>query len=131
MKTTGLKTCVLFIKYVPIVSALVMLLYVSSLVFDKATPTNKVIVERVFTLPAVPTVGTMVLSKGLGFCNLHRYFIGYTYGVTSCMAKQAAGGFGEFLVPMRLLMLLIGIALFVWLAIHSRKHKFRVCPHNE
>lgn len=131
MKTTGLKACVLFIKYVPIVTALVMLLYVSALVFDKATPTNKVVVERVFTVPVVPTIGTMILSKGLGFCNLHRYFIGYSYGVTSCMAHQAAEGFGALLMPMRLLMLVLGVTLFIWLAIHSRKHKFRVCPHIE
>lgn len=127
MKTAGLKACVLFIKYVPIITALVMLLYVSALVFDKATPANRAVVERVFTVPAVPAVGTMILSKGLGFCGLHRCFIGYSYGVTSCMAHQAAEGFGALLMPMRWLMLVLGVALFVWLGIYSHKHKFRIC----
>lgn len=127
MKATRLKACILFIKYVPIVTALVMLLYVSSLVFGKATDANKIVVERVFTVPVVPTVGTMILSKGLGFCGLRRCFIGYSYGVTTCMAHQAVEGFGALLMPMRWLMLVLGVALFVWLGIYSRKHRFRIC----
>lgn len=126
MKPIGLRVCILFVKYMPIISALAMLLYVAALVTNKATKANKVFVEKTFVLPTVPTVGTIMMSKSLGFCKLHRCFIGYTYCVTNCMARQANIGFGEMLVPMRFIMLIIGIALFVWLFVYMRKHKLRL-----
>lgn len=126
MKSAGFRACVLFVKYMPIVSALAVLLYVSALVANKATKANKIFVEKTFVLPTVPTVGTIIISKSLGFCKLHRYFIGYTYGVTNCMARQANTGFGEMLVPMRIVMLIIGVALFVWLFVYMHKHRLRV-----
>lgn len=126
MKTTGLKSCILFVKYMPIVSALAMLIYVTALITNKATKNGKVFVEKTFVLPTMPTIGMMILSKNLGFCKLHRCFIGYTYGVTNCMARQANLGFGGMLVPMRFIMLVIGLALFVWLFVHIHKRKWRI-----
>lgn len=126
MKTSELKTCVLFLKYVPIISAFIMLLYVSSLVFDKVDNSDRNIVTKTFTMSTTPTVGTMILSKSLGFCSLHRCLIGYTYGVTFCIAHQAITGFGALLIPMRIFMLVIGIILFLWLGIHIYTHKINI-----
>lgn len=125
MKASGLKACVLFIKYIPILSALVMFLYVSTLLFSKTNQARKTVVESVFTLPAIPTAGTLIISKNLGFCNLHRYFVGYTYGVTACISHQSNVGFGSILVPMRTFMFVTGILLFTSLIIHILKHRIR------
>ncbi len=117
----GLRT----LKYFPMVIALVMLLHVATLVFDKATPTSKALVENVFSMPVAPAIGTIILSKHFGFCNLHRCLIGYSCCVTYCMAHQASVGFGELLLPLRLIMLFAGIMLFIQVVIKLWQDKFQ------
>lgn len=115
------------LKYFPIITALIMLLHVSALVFDRATPTSTAIVENVFSMPAAPTIGTMILSKHFGFCSLHRCLIGYSCGVTYCMIHQSSIGFGEYLDFMRIIMLVIGISLGIWLGVKTYKQKIQGC----
>ena len=126
MKASGIKVCVLFIKYIPIISAMILMLYVSSLIHGRHTENKSMIIENTVTMSIVPTVGTLIISKNLGFCKLHRCFIVYTYAVTTCIVYEGAIGFGVWLTPMRYLMLTIGILLFICLGFHIKKHKIKI-----
>lgn len=125
MKASGIKACVVFIKYIPVISAMILTLYVSSLIYSKNTTAKSAVIENTVTMSTVPTVGTLIISKNLGFCKLHRCFVVYSYAVTTCIVYEGAIGFGALLTPMRYIMLIIGILLFICLGFHIKKHKIK------
>lgn len=129
MKTLGIKLSVLLLKYLPFIGALIMLCHVFSLVtnnYDK----DIVVADWTFSLPAAPAATALVLSKQLGFCNIHRHFIIYTSAVSYCIKFQDDIGFGLMLTSMRWIALIIGIILFIWLFIYTRKHNIRIIKHG-
>ena len=71
----------------------------------------------------------IILSKQLGFCSLHRHFIAYTSIVSYCIKFQNSISFGNFLIPMRWVMLIVGIILFIILIRHIFVRKIKLFSH--
>lgn len=66
----------------------------------------------------------------MGFCSLHRYFIAYTSIVSYCIKFQDSIGFGNFLTPMRWIMLIVEIILFIILIRHIFVRKIKLFSHG-
>ena len=130
MRTLGIKISVIVLKILPVICAFAMLFHVSLLVtrrFDE----NRIIeaTECTISLPVEPALTAIILSKQLGFCSLHRHFIAYTSIVSYCIKFQNSIGFGNFLIPMRWVMLIVGIILFIILIRHMFVRKIKLFSH--
>lgn len=131
MKTLGIKISIIVLKFLPVICAFAMLFHVSLLI-SKRLDENRVIetTEWTISLPAAPAVTALILSKQLGFCSLHRHFIAYTSIVSYCIKFQSSIGFGNFLMPMRWIMLMVGVFLFIILIRHIAIHKVKLFSHE-
>ena len=131
MRTLGIKISIIVLKFLPVICAFVMLFHVSLLI-SKRLDENRVIeaTEWTISLPAAPALTAIILSKQLGFCSLHRHFIIYTSIVSYCIKFQNSIGFGNFLTPMRWVMLIVGIILFTILIRHMFVRKVKLFSHG-
>ena len=58
-------------------------------------------------------VGFMIISKSFGFCRLHRMAILYLFVNYSCYDYQRLIGFGNFITPIRAILLITGSILII------------------
>ena len=108
MRTLGIKISLIVLKFLPLICAFAMLFHVSLLIARKLYE-NRIIeaTEWTISLPVAPALTAIILSKQLSFCSLHRHFIAYTSIVSYCIKFQNSIGFGNFLTPMRWVMLIV------------------------
>lgn len=109
--TDSQRVCIVALKYAPVVSAGVMLLHVLRL----ALGCSAGIAEWACGTAVVPSIVMLLTSHAFHFCRLHKAFIVYTMLVDGCCNVERAIGFGCLLTPMRVLMILAGVALFALL----------------
>lgn len=121
MRTLEYKLSVLFLKYAPVIGALIMFLHVFLLITNSAM----LIADWTFSLPIIPTIVAIIWSKTFGFCSIHRHFIGYICAVTYCIKFQSAVGFGVYLLLSRWIMFIIGLILFIWFAIRIKEFNYK------
>lgn len=106
-------------KYFPLFTSAVMVIHILLLLFG----INSGFAETFCGVTIITCLIAYFLSKGLGFCNLHRLFINYTCLVFLCIQFQDWIGFGIYLTPMRILMFLFGIGIFIYLIHNFQKFK--------
>ena len=131
MRTLGIKISVIVLKFLPVICAFAMLFHVSLLI-TRRLDENRIIeaTEWTISLPVAPALTDIIPSKQLGFCSLHRHFIADTSIVLYCIKFQNSIGFGNFLIPMRWVMLIVGIILFIILIRHIFVHKIKLFSHG-
>lgn len=96
---------VLGIKYIPLVSTLLLTLHVAFLLMGLYEPIT-------VGLSAVLLVVLMVLlSIRFSFCWLHRAMIIYMAVMTLCICVQKYDGFGTLVTAVRLVLFAIGVGL--------------------
>lgn len=131
MKTLGVKISIIVLKFMPVIAAFLMLSHVSFLIFNnlgKARITETT--DWTISLPVVPAATAIILSKQLGFCSIHRHMIVYTSIMSYCIKFQKDIGFGVMLMPMRWIMLVSGVILFIVLIRHVITHKIRLFSYG-
>lgn len=108
------------------------MLFHVSLLITRRLDENKVIeaTEWTISLPVASALTAIILSKQLGFCSLHRHFIAYTSIVSYYIKFQNSIGFGNFLIPMRWVILIVGIILFIILIRHIFVRKIKLFSHE-
>lgn len=120
MKNRIYKVSIIFLKYAPVISALIMMLHTALLISHKAL----IVADWSVSLPILPTLVAIIWSKTFGFCRLHRHFILYSCLVSYCIKIQDTFGFGNYLNIARIIVLIIGILLFICMFIKLVK-KYR------
>lgn len=97
MRTLRIKISVIVLKFLSVICAFAMLFHVSLLI-TRRLDENRIIeaIEWTISLPVAPALTAIILSKQLGFCSIHRYFIAYTSIVSYCIKFQDSIGFGNF-----------------------------------
>ena len=103
------------VKYLPIASALVMLVHVVFLLMGISVP----VAEITFGTSVYGCILMLFTSHGFGFCWLHRQFIVYTFIMTMCIHYQRTTGFGQFHLLAQWIMCIYGLILFA-LLIHKK-----------
>lgn len=68
--------------------------------------------EWIFDCSLLGAIAWFITSFAFGFCWIHRAFISYGILVSLCIDFQRTFGFGRYLFPARLFMVLLGIFLF-------------------
>lgn len=106
-------------KYVPFVTAVIMLIHVILLLFGIRIG----IADCFCGISIIPLIPAILLSYGLGFCFVHRSLIYYTALMDACIGIQNWVGFGSFLDAMHWIMLVAGIAVFILFFIHLKEFK--------
>ena len=104
------------LKYTPFVTAVIMFIHVVLLLHG-----IRYSVEGVCGLSLLPLIPTYFLSKGLGFCRIHRELIFYTAGVNTCIWIQNFVGFGSILDIAHWIVFAIGILLFIRFFSHLKQ----------
>ena len=115
------KWAIIAFKYCPVITAGVMLIHMIFIMFGVTLG----IAESFCGLSLFPLIVAYCLSKGLGFCKMHRMFIDYTAKIFICMQWHQWIGFGQLLLYVQWLMLLLGIGIFIYFGIHF--NEFKVC----
>ncbi len=110
------KVCVLLLKYVPIISAMLMLLHVILLMCG-----IKVCVSQLTVLSLV-TLMVIYWSFTLKFCLIHLLSSLYTILILWCCYIQAYIGFGEYLFIARFATMLLGVILLLGISTKYAKH---------
>lgn len=105
------KTCILTLKYIPIICAFLMLLHVIVL---SCGCTYCFAELSVLTLVSIMILLWSIIFK---FCILHKLASAYTITVLWCCYIQRFIGFGKYLDITRLLFIDLGIILFMLLSI--------------
>lgn len=80
-KTDYKRLALLTFKYFPVITAFIMLIHLILLMFEIRTG----FAETLCGLSLMPQIVTYFLSKGLGFCKMHRMFIDYTFKMFICI----------------------------------------------
>lgn len=118
------KLCVVMLKYVPIISSMVMLLHVILLLCG-----IKVCISQLTVLSLV-TIMVIHWSYTLKFCLIPLCSSLYTILILWCCYIQAYIGFGIYLFTIRLLTLILGIILFISIAIKYAKGNQRIAAED-
>ena len=98
----------IFLKYTPVIGALLMLLHVMFL----SIGLTGFIAENLIGLTLWPYITALVWSKAFHFCTTHRLFLSYIFLVTCCINYEGFFGFGLTLLAARWVVLILGILLF-------------------
>ena len=75
------KLALVTFKYAPIITAFIMLIHVAVLLCGVTLG----VAEALCGMAILPIIVTYFLSKGLGFCSMHRIFIYYIGFIFLCM----------------------------------------------
>lgn len=108
------KLCVLMLKYIPIISAFLMILHIIVLLFGFTLCISELIILTLVSLMI------LVWSHSLKFCTIHKFFIVYTLIILWFIYLHRFIGLGEYLEILRIGMLYLGVILFIGLIIHYR-----------
>ena len=101
------KLCVAMLKYIPIVSAMAMLLHVILLLCG-----IKVCISQLTVLTLV-TIMVIYWSYTLKFCLIHVCSSLYTILILWCCYIEAYIGFGYYLLSARLITFILGVVLLI------------------
>lgn len=96
-------------KYLPIIVAFIMLIHVIMLCLGADERVGENMLVLLFA------VMLYCYDRALNFCLLHRLLGVYGVAIDWCINFQRHVGFGSMLVPMRYVMLSVGIILFTLL----------------
>lgn len=118
------KVCVLLLKYIPIISAMVMLLHVGLLLCG-----IKVCFAQLTVLTLV-TIMVIYWSYVLKFCLLHVCSSLYTILILWCCYIQAYIGFGIYLPVARLTTFSLGIILLICIGAKYAKYNKRIATQD-
>lgn len=105
------KLALISLKYIPIITAFMMLVHVFLLIIGKSS----FIAESLAGVTLLPSLIIYFFSNTLHFCWLHKCFILYTLVTDVCIKTQRYIGFGIGIEFLRIIMFLIGIFLFICL----------------
>lgn len=105
------KLALISLKYIPIITAFMMLVHVFLLIVGKPS----FIAESLAGVTLLPSLIIYFFSNALHFCWLHKCFTLYTLVTDVCIKTQRYIGFGISVEFLRIVMFLIGIFLFVCL----------------
>ena len=103
--------CRTIVKYLPVLSALVMEIHTVFLLFEVRVP----VAEITFGTSVYGCILMLFTSHGFGFCWLHRQFIFYSWLMTMCIHYQRVTGFGQYHTIAIWIMLIYGLILFALL----------------
>lgn len=112
------RTSRLVIGIIPLIGATVMLCHCVLLLCG----IHFFMTEWIFDCSLLGAVAWIIVSLAYGFCWVHRAFITYGVVISCCIDYQRTFGFGSMLVPMRYIMVILGIAIF---AIFIKKQAWR------
>ncbi len=119
------KICIALLKYVPVLSAFLMLLHVATLLLGVTLFISEIIVLTIVTIMVI------FWSYCFKFCLVHRLTSIYTIIVLWCCYYHRFFGFGEYLEPIRLIMLYIGVVIFICLGIkYANRYKKFITKDN-
>lgn len=107
------------VKYVPVCSFFDMWFHVGLLLLGYDVK----VADLVFALPPFYGIAFYAGCVAYGYCKLHRALVLYTILVTCCINYQQHFDFGSLLTPARWLVFLLGLAIFIWLAVNRFKIK--------
>lgn len=110
-KSSKEKVCILLLKYVPIISAMAMLLHVGLLLLG-----IKVCIAQLTVLTLV-TVMVIYWSCTLKFCLIHICSSLYTILILWCCYIQAYIGFGIYLPVVRFAAFCLGVILLMGIVV--------------
>lgn len=99
---------VLGIKYIPVIAAMTYALHTGLLLMGVDLYYAEALVHLLVNLLL------WHLSKEFGFCILHKHLIAYVILVDMCIVVQRLNLWGSFLVPARIIVFVIGVALGIW-----------------
>jgi hypothetical protein len=102
------KLALLSLKYIPIITAFMMLCHVVTLLLGK----DFVLAETIAGISFLPFIVLYLFSEALEFCWIHKSMTLYTLLVDCCISIQKYIGFGSLLFILRLCTLILGIYLF-------------------
>lgn len=119
-KVSKEKMCVVLLKYVPIISSMVMLLHVILLLCG-----IKVCVSQLTVLSLV-TIMVIYWSFTFKFCLIHLCSSLYTILILWCCYIEAYIGFDSYLFTARVITLILGILLFVAISIKYVRNNKRI-----
>ena len=115
------KLTLLAFKYVPVIAAFIMCVHCLLLLLGM----NFLAAPMLFSVSIVPAFIFILLSITLKYCKIHQQFVGYICAVSFCSFWKTHFGFGILLTPIRILVLLIGMYLFIKLYLH--RDQFKIC----
>lgn len=118
------RLCVILLKYIPIICALLMFLHIITLMLG-----FKLIISEVVVLSLVTTM-VLIWSHTFKFCITHKLLSLYTLIVLWCCYYQRTIGFGDYLMLFRIICLFIGILLIIKLGIKYAKNNKRITIKN-
>lgn len=98
------------IGVVPPIGALIGLLHCSMLLGNYRFPMT----EWLYDCSLLGALAWFSLSLAMRFCWVHRAFISYGVLISACIDFQRCFGFGSLLMPMRTLMVCLGVSLFAF-----------------
>jgi hypothetical protein len=110
------KVCILMLKYIPIISAIVMLFHVGLLMLG-----IRVCISQLTVLTLV-TVMVIYWSYVLKFCLIHVCSSLYTILILWCCYIQAYIGFGIYLPIARFITFCLGVILLMGIIVKHAKH---------
>lgn len=105
------KICLILLKYIPIICAILMFLHIITLLLGYILFLSEVMVLTLVTLMII------FWSITFKFCLLHNLASLYTLCILWCCYIQRFIGFGEYLNIYRIFFLIIGFILFVFVLI--------------
>lgn len=111
------KWALITFKYCPVITAFAMFIHTGLCLFGIVLG----FAETFCGLSFFPLIIAYCLSKGLGFCNIHRMFIDYTFKVYLCIQWQTWIGFGPFLTLFRVVILLLGAGIFAYFVANIKR----------
>lgn len=123
-KSKNERVCIILLKYVPIISAMMMLLHVILLLCG-----IKVCISQLTVLTLV-TIMVIYWSYTLKFCIVHFCSSLYTILILWCCYIQAFIGFGNYLFLARFITLILGLMLLTSIIIKYVRHYKETSSEN-
>lgn len=118
MSSIKVKLATVVLKYIPILTAFLMMVHALFLILGK----HFIFAECLSSLALLPAIVIYFVSDALKFCWLHKSFTLYTLVVDGCIKIQRYFNFGEYLTISRIIVLFIGLILFSILIINFKKY---------
>lgn len=117
------KLCLFAIKYIPVFSALIMLIsYISGLCGIQFT-----LGPFFCSLSFAPAILLLLISDIFNFCWIHKSFTIYTILASTGISIERFIGFGAMYDYVGLFMIISGLILFAILAFRIKKYHYKCC----
>lgn len=115
------KIGLLALKYIPIIMFLIMWIHTGLLIFSISGPCADTIAGSAI----IPSILILAISQMFKFCYIHKMLTIYSLVVDFCINFQRYIGFGIILYPMRVLLFIIGIIVFILLVTKFNKYRYK------